>query len=88
MRHIIGLGAPEMSIDAWKDSKHSWGSIVPSYRSMWFGGLKCGGNGAVIIAKVSGWFSSGQEDWGLDACVGAMLIVEWNGSYWSCNSGG
>ena len=88
VRHIIGFGALERSINARKDSKCSWGSVVPSYRSMWFGGLKCSSNGATIIARVNGWFSSRQEDWGLKACVGVTLIAGWNGLYWSCNSSG
>ena len=39
------------------------------------GGLKCGGNGAIIISWVNGWLSSGKEDSGQDVCVGVRVMA-------------
>ena len=47
------------------------------------GGLKFGGNGAVIISGVNGWLSSRQEDEGRDAWVGVIVMAMWKWSYCS-----
>ena len=60
-----------------------------SYKSMWVGGLKCGGNYASIISSVKGWFSFRQDDCGQEAYVSVMFMIGWNGLYslWDGPSG-
>ena len=48
---------------------------MPSYKSIRVDGLKCGGNGVIIILGMNEWFSFRQEDSSKEANVGVMLMI-------------
>ena len=53
---------------------------MPSYKSIWDGDLKCGGNHMAIIFNMNGWLSIRKEDYVREAYVG-VFIKGWNGLY-------